>query len=56
LIDPDSGRRALWKTIVSADPSGMTGIVRIRITPDATSYAYSYYLVLSELYLVEGMK
>jgi hypothetical protein len=38
------------------DPAGVTGLIRIRITPGGTYYAYSFRRLLSDLYLAEGLK
>jgi hypothetical protein len=37
------------------DPSGVTSILRVVMTPDARSYAYTYVRAISALYLVEGV-
>ncbi|MFI5182563.1 MAG: hypothetical protein ACHQPI_14350 [Thermoanaerobaculia bacterium] len=39
-----------------ADPAGVVEIVSVLLTPDATSYAYSYHRILSDLFLVEGLE
>jgi hypothetical protein len=36
--------------------SEVVEIVWIVLTPDAESYAYSYHRILSDLFLVEGLK
>jgi hypothetical protein len=51
-----TGKRAPWKELVPADPSGVGGIGPIHITPDGKSYVYSVYRDLSDLYLVSGLK
>jgi serine/threonine protein kinase len=55
-IDLTTGRRQLWKQLAPSDPSGVDEIPYISITPDGKSYVYSYQRVLSDLYLVEGLK
>ena len=47
--------RRLLQVIVPGDPAG---IFRVRpfVTPDGRSYVYSYYRLLSNLYLVEGLE
>ena len=55
-LDLSTGRRDLWKELGPADPSGVTSVPFIAITPDARSYAYTYNSRLSNLYLVEGLK
>ena len=56
LVDVSSGRRTLWKELSPFDPAGVSVILNIAITPDGKSYAYDYRQVLSDLYLVEGLK
>jgi eukaryotic-like serine/threonine-protein kinase len=55
-VDLATGRRQLWKELAPSDPSGVDEIPLISITPDGKSYVYSYDRVLSDLYLVEGLK
>jgi len=55
-VDLTSGRREVWKTLVPADPAGVSSVLEFRVTPDGRSYAYSYRRILSDLYLVEGLK
>jgi len=45
----------LWKTFELPDPAGAQ-IAAFIITRDACSYAYGYFRILDELYLVEGLK
>jgi eukaryotic-like serine/threonine-protein kinase len=56
LLDVSSGRRTLWRELSPFDPAGLSLILNIAITPDGKSYAYDYGQVLSDLYLVEGLK
>jgi serine/threonine protein kinase len=55
-LDLETGRRELWKQIMPADHTGVVEIRGILPTPDGRAYAYSYLRVLSELYVVEGLK
>jgi Tol biopolymer transport system component len=55
-IDVATGKRSLWKQIVPADPAGFVEVTRLRATPDGRSYAYTYFRVLSTLYLVDGLR
>jgi Tol biopolymer transport system component len=57
-LDLATGRREPWKTIEPADPVGLIGIqpAAVHITPDGGSYVYSYWKVLTELYLVDRLK
>jgi eukaryotic-like serine/threonine-protein kinase len=55
-VEVATGRRSLWRELMPQDPAGVTGIVRIRVTPDGKYYAYSVNRVLSDLYIAEGLK
>jgi len=56
LLDLSSGRRTLWKELMPFDRAGASSVLNIAIAPDGKSYAYDYGQVLSDLYLVEGLK
>ncbi|HYM09403.1 MAG TPA: hypothetical protein VEU62_01655, partial [Bryobacterales bacterium] len=51
-----TGRRQLWKQIRPADPAGWVPFFFVNITPDGKYYTYTYARILSDLYLVEGLK
>ena len=55
-LDLASGHREPWTEIAPADPAGAQGIPTIRFSADGKSYAYSTFRVLSDLYVVEGLK
>src|SRR5262249_6441961 len=55
-LDLATGARAPWKEITPSDPAGVFGIDPIRLTPDGKAYVYSYRRLLSDLYLMEGLK
>lgn len=55
-VNASTGQRALWKTIQPADPVGVDSIIRILVTPDGRSYCHDYVRILSELFIVEGLK
>ena len=55
-IDLATGRRQLWKEIVPADTAGVQSIPIIRFSADGKSYAYSMGRLLSDLYVVDGLK
>jgi hypothetical protein len=48
--------RVPFVRIEPTDPTGIVAITSIQVTPDGKSYAYRYFRVLSDLYLVEGLK
>ena len=55
-LDLKTGKRMLWKELFPEDPAGDVGTDVVRLTPDGKWYAYSYLRVLSDLYLVEGLR
>jgi hypothetical protein len=55
-LDVSTGRREAWKQLTPIDPAGVFSIDPVRISADGKSYVYSYRRMLSELYLVDGLK
>jgi Tol biopolymer transport system component len=55
-VDVESGRREQWREITPPDTTGLLGPVSIVIAPDGRSYAYNFMRVLSDLYLVTGLR
>jgi eukaryotic-like serine/threonine-protein kinase len=57
-VDLSTGRREPWKKIEAADPVGLIGFqpASVHMTPDGRSYIYTYWKVLTELYLVDSLK
>jgi predicted Ser/Thr protein kinase/dipeptidyl aminopeptidase/acylaminoacyl peptidase len=55
-LDLESGRREVWKDLLPADPAGVERISNVLVTPDAKNYAYCYARLLSDLFVVEGLK
>ena len=53
LYDIETGQQQLWKEI--AYDSTLEG-VRVRITPDGNAWTLEGVRILSELYLVEGLR
>jgi Tol biopolymer transport system component len=51
-----TGERRLLREISFPDPAGLYTITNLLLTPDGSSYVYSYGRMLSTLYLVEGLK
>lgn len=56
LLDLSTGRKEPVRELMPPDPAGVVEIVSVQLTPDAASYAYSYHRILSDLFLVEGLK
>jgi Tol biopolymer transport system component len=55
-FDPSSGRRELFKEVMPADPAGIFWPTSILVTPDGKGYVASVRRMLSDLYVVEGLK
>ena len=56
-VDLSTGRMEPWKSTEAADPVGLIGFqpASVRLTPDGKSFVYTYWKVLTELYLVDGL-
>ncbi len=55
-LDFASGKKTPWKQIVPLDPTGVSTIGPILMTPDGKTYVYGFHRTLGDLYLVEGLK
>jgi Tol biopolymer transport system component len=55
-VEIATGRRELWKEFAIPDPTGVSGIGSAAITPDGKSIVFVYSQVLSDLYLVDGLR
>jgi eukaryotic-like serine/threonine-protein kinase len=55
-LDLASGQRTLWKELIPSDSAGVSRLGPILITPDGRTCLYGYHRILSDLYLVEGLK
>ena len=55
-VNVKTGQRGLWKELRPPDPSGVQQVGPIEITPDETSYVYSYRRALDDLYLATGLR
>jgi eukaryotic-like serine/threonine-protein kinase len=55
-VDLATGRREPFKEIIPADPAGVQSIPLLLFSADGKSYAYSSMRVLSDLYVVDGLK
>ena len=55
-VDVRTGQRTLWKEIRPPDPSGVSQVGPIQISPDEKTYVYSYRRMLGDLYLATGLR
>jgi hypothetical protein len=51
-----SGQRQFFREINPTDPTGLCAMPRIIFSSDGRTYIYGYVRLLSELYLVKGLK
>jgi Tol biopolymer transport system component len=55
-INVSTGRRESWRKIRSADPAGLDpASLRVVISADGRSYVFSYFRLLSDLYVAGGL-
>jgi len=55
-LDLATGRREPWRELFPADAAGVVRVSSVFVSPDGSFYAYAYSRVLSNLFLVEGLK
>ena len=55
-LDLSTGHKILWKDLMPSDSAGVSRIGPILLTMDGKSCLYGYHRILSDLYLVEGLK
>jgi serine/threonine protein kinase/Tol biopolymer transport system component len=55
-LDLATGKKIVRKEIVPLDPTGVSTIGPIQMTPDGKTYVYGFHRTLGDLYLVEGLK
>ena len=55
-LDIATGRLEPWRDLTLEDPAGIVRINPVRVAPDGRSWAYTYIRVLSNLYVVDGLK
>jgi hypothetical protein len=51
-----TGKREPVRSLLPPDPAGAMEILRVVMTPDARSYAYTFIRALSSLYVVDGIR
>jgi len=56
LLNITTGERTVWKQLMPPDPAGVEYVGPILPTPDGKSYVYGYRRMLSDLYVVDGLK
>jgi Tol biopolymer transport system component len=56
FLDTRTGNREFWRTFMPGDSAGVADVGPVFATPDRKTYVYTYARILSDLYLVEGLK
>jgi len=56
MLDPVTGQKVLWKELMPADKAGLSDIGGVVLGKDGKSYTYGGGWILSDLFLVEGLK
>lgn len=54
-IDIETGERSLFREISPPDTTGVAGLAVVRMIPDGTALAYSYFQRLGRMYAVENL-
>jgi DNA-binding winged helix-turn-helix (wHTH) protein/Tol biopolymer transport system component len=55
-LNMDTGQRQFFKEILLPDNAGVCGLTHLIFSPDGREYVYGYTQLLSDLYLVSGLK
>jgi len=55
-VELATGKKTVWKEIAPLDPTGVSTIGPIQMTPDGKTYVYGFHRTVGDLYLVEGLK
>lgn len=55
-LDPATGKRELWRRFAPSDPNGVFSFRRVYVTRDAKRYIYETRRVMSNLWVLEGLK
>jgi Tol biopolymer transport system component len=55
-VDLAAGTREPWMALQPADRAGVLAVGPIQLTPDGKAYVYGYRRVLSDLYVVTGLR
>ena len=55
-LEVQTGRRETWKEFLPADAAGVVRVSSVFVAPDGSFYVYAYSRVLSNLYVVDGLK
>jgi dipeptidyl aminopeptidase/acylaminoacyl peptidase len=54
-LDPDTDEFTVWRELTPPDPTGIYRIARVFASADCAAYAYTYYMQLLDLHVIEGL-
>jgi len=54
-LDPDTDECTVWRELTPPDPTGIYRIARVLASADCTAYAYTYFMQLTDLQIIEGL-
>ena len=55
-VELTTGKKSVWKELAPLDPTGISTIAPVLMTPDGKSYVYGFHRTVGDLYLVDGLK
>ena len=55
-LDLGTGRKEPWRQFGPEDRVGLFGVGTVSVTPDGSAYFYHLNRILSDLFVVEGLK
>ena len=55
-VDTVTGKRTLWREISPADPAGLIWIESVQLPRDSSRIVYGYSRILSDLFVIDGLK
>jgi DNA-binding winged helix-turn-helix (wHTH) protein/Tol biopolymer transport system component len=55
-LNIENGQRQLFRELTHSDLAGLRDLANVHFSSDGRAYVYSYYRMLSQLYLVEGLQ
>jgi Tol biopolymer transport system component len=55
-LDVRTGKREFWRQLAPLDSAGVSSVSPVLLSADGRAYVYSYRRLLSELYVVQGLR
>ncbi len=55
-VNTVTGKRTLWKELSPADPAGVVSIENVEVARDGSRIVYGYSRIMSDLFVVDGLK